>query len=171
MTSMTGGARRRVLKVLPAVGLTAIALGVAGCKATGGGFIPSAVGADAAHFGFVMQTNKGDNVVHGTYRDGYVQLRFDGGSVSMNLNPCATWTVDYVSTSADNPGSGTAQVVICDNGKAGPTNDDSLSIQIQSGPYAGYSNSGTLAGGNLQINQGKNDGPFSAHTRRHRHRH
>ena len=161
-------ARTRV--VVPVLAAGALVVGITGCKATGGGFIQSATGADAAHFGFVMQTNKQDNVVHGTYRDGYVKLRFDAGSVSMTFDPCAHWTVDYVSTSPDYPGSGTAQVVVCDNGEPGPSSGDNLSIQILTGPYAGYSNAGVLEGGNLQINQGSKDQSFPlAHARHHRH--
>ncbi len=38
-----------------------------------------------------------------------------------------------------------------DNGKAGPDTSDTLTIVVGSGVYSGYSNTGTLQGGNISV--------------------
>jgi hypothetical protein len=141
---------KRALRVLPAVGLAAIA--VAGCKATGGGFINSATGAKAAYFGFTWNSTNQGAVISGSWHDGWVRFKLDGGIVYESLGPCASSPGEYVSTSKSNPGTGTIEGMICDYGEPGPTNGDSISVQLNGGPYDGYSDSGTLQGGNLQLN-------------------
>lgn len=141
---------KRALTVLPAVGLAVVA--VAGCKATGGGFIGSATGAKAAYFGFTWNSDSNGFVASGSWHDGWVRFKLDGGMFLQTPSPCAHTSGTYVSTSKSNPGSGNVYMTICDNGEPGPTNGDTLSVQLSDGPYDGYSDSGTLQGGNLQIN-------------------
>jgi hypothetical protein len=150
---------KRALLLLPVVGL----LGVAGCKASGGGYIQSATGADAAHFGFTFQQTRHGNVVHGSYHDGYVKFRVDGGGGS-GPGSCGSATLNYVSTSPDYPGTGQVEVNVCDNGE-GTIDGDTLSVNVISGPYSGYQDSGTVQGGNIQVNQNT-----ARHAARHHHR-
>lgn len=141
---------RRALTVLPAVGL--LALAITGCKATGGGFINSATGAKAAYFGFTWNETSNGTVVSGSWHDGPVKFKLDGGMFIPPPGPsCVEGSGTYVSTSKAHPGSGTVEMTICDYGEPGPTNGDSISVTLSGGPYNGYSDSGTLQGGNLQI--------------------
>ena len=56
-------------------------------------------------------------------------------------------TVDYRSTNPAIPGNGTATVCFTDNGEGAKAVDsDSAIIQVQSGPYAGYLNYGSIQG-------------------------
>src|SRR5215813_1185887 len=56
-------------------------------------------------------------------------------------------TVDYRSTNPALDGSGTATVCLTDNGEgANAVDSDSAIIQVQSGPYAGYLNYGSIRG-------------------------
>jgi hypothetical protein len=141
---------KRAFTVLPAIGLAAIA--VAGCKATGGGFISSATEAKAAYFGFTWNETDHGAVVSGSWHDGWVKFKLDGGIVYGSFGPCASSPGEYVSTSKANPGTGSIYATICDYGEPGPTNGDSITIQLTGGPYDGYSDGGTLQGGNLQLN-------------------
>jgi hypothetical protein len=141
---------KRAFRFLPAVGLAAIA--VAGCKATGGGFINSATGANAAYFGFTWNSTNSGNVVSGSWHDGWVKFKLDGGLVFESPGPCANSPGQYVSTSKSNPGTGTIDARICDYGEPGPTSGDTISVQLNGGPYDGYTDGGTLRGGNLQLN-------------------
>ncbi|MEA2405051.1 MAG: hypothetical protein QOE08_1698, partial [Thermoleophilaceae bacterium] len=57
--------------------------------------------------------------------------------------PCYTPTVvQYRSTNPRISDSGEANVTFCDNGSSG----DTLSVEVTSGPYAGYSNQGEVHG-------------------------
>jgi hypothetical protein len=142
-------APKRMLALAPVVGL--VVLGVAGCTAHGGGYIGSATGADKATFGFTWQKTKAQNVLRGSWHDGYVKFRLDRDLGIGGLFDCGGGTGHYVSTSKSSPGGGTLALSICDYGEPGPTEGDTLSVNVTSGPYAGYSNSGTLEGGNLQV--------------------
>jgi hypothetical protein len=143
-------APKRMLALAPVVGL--VVLGVAGCTAKGGGYIGSATGADKATFGFTWQKTKTQNVLRGSWHDGYVKFRLDRDLGIQGTYPyCVGGPGHYVSTSRSNPGGGTLQLSICDEGEPGPTQGDTISINVTSGPYAGYSNGGTLEGGNLQV--------------------
>ena len=56
-------------------------------------------------------------------------------------------TVDYRSTNPAISGGGTATVCLTDNGEGAKAVDsDSAIIQVQSGPYAGYLNYGSISG-------------------------
>src|SRR4029078_1965235 len=108
--------------------------------------------ADKATFGFTWQKTKKENVLRGSWHDGYVKLRLDRDLGIQGTYPdCVGGPGHYVSTSKSDPGAGTLQLSICDNGEPGPTEGDTICIHVTSGPYAGYSNSGTLQGGNLQV--------------------
>jgi hypothetical protein len=141
--------RKRMLALVPAVGL--IALGVAGCTATGGGYIDSVTGADKATFGFTWQGTQNGGVLKGSYRDGPVKFRLDNGASISGFFECGGGTARYVSTSKNAPGSGTVSVSLCDYGEPGPTEGDTLTVDVQSGPYSWYYNHDTLEGGNLQV--------------------
>jgi hypothetical protein len=64
---------------------------------------------------------------------------------------CIFSEASYTSTNPARPGSGIAVILSCDRGKGGTpsTNNDSLGIQVFSGPYNGYFNEGTITNGNL----------------------
>ncbi len=150
----------RPLRVAAVVVISGVLL--AGCKATGGGWIPSATGDGKAHFGFVWQTTEDPDktLAKGTWHDGDVRLRLVDGVIltfPFGGEGCAIGFAEYVSQSKARPGSGTLTIQLCDLGEPGPTNGDFIGIVINSGPYEGYTNEGVLQGGNLQI---KGDGSF-----------
>ena len=148
---------RRPLFFLGVIAVSALLF--AGCKATGGGYIQSAFDPDKkANFGFVWQTTEDPEkfLVKGHWSDGPVKFKLDGGFIltfTDGDDGCGFGEAQYTSISKTQPGSGTLQVILCDEGEPGPTNGDALFIQVHSGPYSGYTNFGELQGGNLQIKQ------------------
>ncbi|MEA2297270.1 MAG: hypothetical protein QOF77_206 [Solirubrobacteraceae bacterium] len=120
-------------------------------------------------------TGVGSGVLSGVYVDsraagGPVRLKFDG--LTGGLGPCTdqaralglpasvcaivgadeqcfAGTGRYVSLDSANPGSGQVGVVGCDNGRAGAPSTDTLSVNVISGPYSGYSNGPKPVVGNL----------------------
>lgn len=156
---------RRKLASASLLPISAVAL--AGCadKFTGGGTIPSTDGtsSDQANFGFTYKiTNQstGAGQAQGAYHDPYaygyplggLALKFAGlfsGDTTPGLNNCMDGTENYVSQNPNYPGSGQVFLKACDNGEPG-INNDGIYIDVLSGPYIGYIDSGTLTGGNLQ---------------------
>jgi hypothetical protein len=137
---------RKWATVAATIGAVAI---LSGCSA--GGWIPSAqrqasapsgqaaTQSGKATFGMTYDGNKGR--FQGTYRDGSVQMGFNGYS-SAGLSCAATSLVQYRSTNPQIPGSGQVYVGFCDNGSSG----DNLSVEVISGPYNGYFNAGEVQG-------------------------
>jgi len=54
--------------------------------------------------------------------------------------------VNYTSTNTAFPGTGTASVCVIDNGQGSNASEDQLAIVVESGPYGGYENSGSVQG-------------------------
>ena len=163
MSSVLGASAKALrLGRLAALGLAALAL--AGCtlKMTGGGELNSAVDPDStAHFAIDYSASRpGIEPAHltGVYKDGPVSLRFDGVDASPEIpdrgSPqsqssvlnCIAVTGKYVSQSPTATGTGTAMLIAC-AGSAGLP--DLLSLNVQSGPFAGYQNSGPITAGEL----------------------
>ena len=146
---MTRTARRLTLAALALVALAALA----GCKATGGGYIQSAFNpANKATFGFTWQSDDTKSTVKGNWSDGPVKFKIDSGGVvtlTDGQDGCAWGEGTYTSTSRTSPGSGNVYLYLCDYGEPGPTNGDYLEIHTE-GVFA-YDNSGSLNGGNLQV--------------------
>lgn len=130
-------------------------------KFTGGGTMPSQGNSNQrASFEFVykVQNSNGTGKAKGTYHDKYaviggnpvpLRFKFDGilSSQSGGPNNCIDGVLGYISQDKGFPGSGSVRVQACDNGEpSGPSNGDTLTITVQSGPYTGYTNSGTVKG-------------------------
>ena len=159
--------KRRLVGVAVVVAVSALLL--TGCKVTGGGFIPPGTitdsqtyqvtytGGKKASFGFVWQTNDNhDYLASGSWSDGFVKFKLNGGEVmtwSDGQDGVGFAEGGYISQNRTYPGSGHLRLCLVDAGEPGPTNGDRLTIDIDSGPYAGYHAEGTLQGGNLQIKQ------------------
>jgi hypothetical protein len=154
--------------------LPILAVAVAGCATdfTGGGTIPSTDlnPADQANFGFtykITNTATGAGHTQGAYHDptapafpnGGVKFKFDrllfGDSAPGSV--CTvngiTGIVNYISQNPNYPGSGLVLLSACDNGEPG-VGKDAIEVDVFTGPYAGYSDTGVLTGGNLQAHQG-----------------
>jgi len=58
----------------------------------------------------------------------------------------------YDSQDPSRPGSGTLELLLCDNGQGNNTVDmgDLIGIDVKTGPYAGYQNLKSVEGGNIQ---------------------
>lgn len=163
------------MRRLQLAGLGLAALVLAGCSTffTGGGWIRGVEGGKAT-FGFSVKCNGPDPEicaparVNGTYGDQSVgvKLKFDGGIIAgpefcainpqacdnlpVDLNQCMGGEVFYTSQDKKQPGSGSLLLIACDLGEPGRLSGDFLAIDVESGPYDGYSNEGTIQGGNLQ---------------------
>jgi hypothetical protein len=129
-------------------------------KFTGGGTIPSQGDQNQrAEFEFVykVENSNGSGKAKGFYHDVYavigqtpvpLRFKFDGALSSQPAGSnCIDGILNYISQEKRFPGSGTVRVEACDNGEpSGPSNGDTLTLTVQSGPYSGYSNSGTVKG-------------------------
>jgi hypothetical protein len=156
--------RRALLVVVP------FALFAAGCTATGGGSIPSqgARLTDTATFGFIIDADTSS--WSGSYHDAHgvtdfgpadVAFKGTGRMHACNTDPlcqrlaprakggCLATEAPYQSQNPKVPGSGTVFWYVCDmDGDAQPDVDgtDTLLVLVESGPYAGYENAGTVQG-------------------------
>ncbi len=141
-----------------------------GCyKAMGGGWIPSAPGADKATFGFSApcKTTKQNGLTVALLYDG--QLEWKDGVVGFHavIDPlpivgpkcetirqftsgqAVTFSGTYTPQPAGAPG--TFSAVVIDNGEPGTISGDYIEIHLMGGQYAGYVNFGTIQGGNIQV--------------------
>lgn len=114
-----------------------------GAKITAGGWIPANV-SSKANFGLTAKVNaSGTPSGHLTYQDHAVNRTVQSTSISSVVvsGNCAT-----VRGTAKVNGNGSFgfEVLVCDNGE--PGNTDTFSITMD-----GYTNSGTLGGGNVQL--------------------
>ncbi len=64
---------------------------------------------------------------------------------------CASAQVTYISTDPNVSGGGTASVNVCDNSHGSIKTADTFSIQVFTGPYAGYQDTAPLGGGQIVI--------------------
>ena len=144
---------RRPAMILGIVGLSALLF--AGCTVVGGGTLPSETGAKKATFGFTWITDNEEEstLAKGAWSDGYVKFKIVNGIIvteSENGDGCGIGMGEYVSTNRAYPGGGQIIIQICDNGEPG-INGDQLAISLDGDAYDGYSNEGTITGGNLQV--------------------
>jgi hypothetical protein len=149
--------RRALVVLLP------FALLTSGCTATGMGWIPSQLSpGDKATFGFTFDDTT--STFSGSYHDpqgmtvaGVVDVAFKGTG---KLNPCSadprcqrtappskggclTGEPTYQSQNPKVPGSGTLLLIVCDgdsNGDVTLEGGDSILVQVDTGPYMGYTN-------------------------------
>ena len=129
------------------------ALTGAGCKATGGGSIPTGVnGKKPATFGLVWQETKQSEkfVVRGSWADSYIKFKITDGFIITFTGECGGGLGTYVSTNRNDPGTGTLAMSVCDYGEPGPSSGDTISVTTLTGPF-NYTNSGDLEHGNLQL--------------------
>jgi hypothetical protein len=164
--------KRTKFAMLAIVGLWVSSLvGCAG-RYTGGGFIDSAAGApQKATFGFdiVGIDLNGDQIPD--VASGQFQYDDHGAGVKFHLDDLVPTGITIVYPSAgramtiydgsytSKDGDGDAWVAVSANndffqnpftGQIFHNPDDHLFVVVNSGPYAGYSNDGTLQGGNIQ---------------------
>ncbi len=147
---------------------------LSGCTASGAGWIPSNVATAKATFGFSFRVaDDGRASFTGSYHDprgtvetsatSTVDVRLKGSGKVHSCNPsnggCVSAPpskggciggsgVPYTSQNPSRPGSGTLTLVVCDlDGNRTPTPEsDTVFLQVDTGPYAGYTNSGNPRG-------------------------
>jgi hypothetical protein len=140
---------------------------LAGCdKATGGGWIPGTMDAQA-NFGFTVKcrtTQASDGSPIANLYDGQIEwndgaIRFHGdvqpvqmtGSCEDVHQPAVT--VFFQGTYRPKPNGlpGSFVAMVTDGGEPGTINGDAIAIQLNGGQFNGYSNGGSIQGGNIQI--------------------
>lgn len=131
-------------------------LALTGCasKLNGGGFIRSANGIDRANFGFSYD-GPSDHF-RGTYHDKALGVRLRGTGVlpppwtpPEDTTACIAGIMGYESQNPRQRGAGTLYLQACDGGSTG-VGEDTITINVLTGPFAGYVNSGVVEGGNLK---------------------
>ena len=140
--------------------LAASALLLAGCTVNGGGSINSATGAKKATFGFTWHgedcqpfVSCSPSLAKGFWADGTVQFRIaDGGLETLAETGDGCWhgSGQYVAQGRTRGTGDIEEIVLCDRGEPGVSSGDSVSIDLDGGPYGWYQNSGPLLGGNLK---------------------
>jgi hypothetical protein len=154
----------------------AIMLVASGChRMTGGGWIESAVPGKKAHFGFqvrCIETENEDGTTTAAFHVGQLQYVDAAAGVRLHGDAEVNAVVTGPDVTCEDPGvpfdgsfeilgtyrpqprgaTGDFLVVITDAGEPG-RNDDTFSIELTGGTYDGYTNSGTLGGGNIQITE------------------
>ncbi|TMC33520.1 MAG: hypothetical protein E6J24_09420 [Chloroflexi bacterium] len=132
----------------------AAALIATACQATGMGWIPSASLTDPsakASFGFVY--DDATQTFSGSYHDHALGVDFKGTGVLKAGPPpagvsakggCLFGDPDYESQNAARPGSGSLSLTVCDLDGFGAV--DFILINVTSGPYMDYFNSGVPSG-------------------------
>lgn len=154
-------------RVLLAVSIVLVALGLAGCPPySGGGWIYSQAGEDAkATFGFDLNCEEGSTSGYLQYRDHGVQytgadgkersLGFHGEVTPTAANCSGEFDGWYAGTYTPQPPKmgegGSFLVIVTDNGEVGPDKEDTIWVQLTGGVFDGYSHSGTLQGGNITL--------------------
>ena|ERR687890_369099 len=163
---------RRILVLLAMV---TVGLLVAGCNATGGGYIPSATDAEGtATFAFSgkCQNKKLPNGEVAANIKGQIQYYDHPADVKIHaevtritvITGSATPCEDQDDTDGDTdvltgsyrvPGgpkevAGDVRLEVTDGGEPG-INGDQVTISLEGGPYNGYTNSGFVQGGNVQV--------------------
>jgi hypothetical protein len=139
---------------------------LSGCSANGGGWVPSTNGVDKATFGFTFDgttsTFSGSfRDKHGSTSSGVVDVNFKGTGklkecssdsrcnqgAQSGKGGCLAGEVTYRSQNSKFPGQGLVFLYVCDTNrdkKAGAM--DTIFVQVDSGPYMGYTNSGNTHG-------------------------
>ena len=154
-------------------GVVAMVLG-SGCQATGMGWIPSPLNpADKATFGFVYDGTT--MTFSGSYHDpqgqtvsGVVDVAFKGTGVVRPCKAgdpacakapanakggCLAGVLPYQSQNPKLPGDGSFFLFVCDlDGNGASMDGDLIFLQVDTGPYAGYTNMGNPQG-NITVKQ------------------
>ena len=151
------------------VGLAASSM--VGCvgRFTGGGSIDSVAGApQKATFGFVIDAVNPDDAGNPTAIKGQFQFNDQAAGVSFHVdqlqpalyahifpdifNPQAVMFA-YTGTYTSNEGTGSLDLGVASDkqGLFGTYNKDAVYVNVMSGPYAGYSNTGLVQGGKIQF--------------------
>jgi hypothetical protein len=157
----------RQLRWTGIVALLSLVAVCTGCEIRGGGNLPSASGNGKATFAinstltFVGVDDQGFNVYdcngEGEYHDPGMNPKVD---VHLDFNVVihgeafgppnwAAFLGDYTPQPRKLGAGGTALILVMDNGE--PGHNDSVLIILSGGIYDGYSNSGTISGGNIQV--------------------
>jgi hypothetical protein len=148
---------------LPLVLALAAACGLCACdfpgRATGGGTIPSVSGMSGqkANFGFTAQwcdgTYKGQFNFHDKdafgFQPGGVKMSGEVTQAGKEAGGTGGYgiSVSYTSRNPFFPGTGIAYIYVVDNGQgAKATSADSVQLYVDSGPFAGYLNTGSVQG-------------------------
>jgi hypothetical protein len=156
--------------------LGAMTLVASGChRMTGGGWIESAVPGSKAQFGFqvrCIETENEDGTTTAAFSAGQIQYVDAAAGVRLHgtAEPHASVTgpdvtceeesstfegaFEILGTYRPQPkgAPGDFLVEITDGGEPG-RGDDTFSIELTGGTYDGYTNSGTLGGGNIQVTE------------------
>jgi hypothetical protein len=171
----------RLRRVSYAGVLVALAIVVlAGCEhATGGGFIPSATDEGKATFGFstncdntTLENGELAAKVKGQlqYYDREADVKFHASlePITLEVPSDVTDACGFLDELAEqefgedsavllyrvqggpNEAEGLVILQVVDNGEPG-INGDEVTITLIGGPYDGYTNSGTIEGGNIQV--------------------
>jgi hypothetical protein len=139
------------ITVLGVVLGASLLLGACVDKFTAGGTLPAQQGAGVANFGLVINLEK--DHASGTYRDHATDVAFRIVGIEEEVEAifgCIDVVLEYVSTNPARRGEGEVRLFACDRGEPGKLAGDEFSIQVLSGPYAGYTNGGEIRSGNLQ---------------------
>jgi hypothetical protein len=149
--------RRRLVGL---TGLLTVALLLAGCRGTGGGWIPGRFD-EKASFGFNFQVIEVQDLptrLAGSYDDGPVEFKGQGHLKRTAppprfpaTIPCISGEPTYQSQNPSKPGTGKLSLTMCDLGEPGASPGDFISVIVLTGPYMGYQNENFVAGGNLQV--------------------
>ena len=165
---------RGLALLAPAVLLASACAATAGGSANGSGWIISSQDPRAkADFGFAFDCGKDPQCLapkaSGNYQDGVVRMTLDSVDPgAFGLWPptgpipdqkCVVATVNYSSANPKVNGSGKASVNICDASHGKVKTPDTFAIQVTSGPYAGYQDSGPLGGGQITVTPAPTTGP------------
>ena len=149
--------RKMIIISLLVVGALLLSGCVATGKVTGGGWVESSGGEGKANFGFcAARTLLGDTSGKFTYRDKNAGVSMSGDITFAAHAGDGTYFLSgtYRSTNPKDPGSGAWEARVEDDGEPG-IGGDSFAIEITSGPFFPYSNSGDLGGGNIQAHPGE----------------
>lgn len=153
----------------------ASALFLGGCHlVSGGGWIHSAVDGKAT-FGFTAQCRLetlSDTLAYWFYEgqfqysDKAAGVRFHadidpivGVFPSDTVVSCRTAANELTENASlrgtyrvqPNGGTGSVSITVEDHGEPGPSNGDQICVTLTGGPFDGYTNCGTISGGNIQV--------------------
>jgi hypothetical protein len=148
---------RRLVKVLVAAGVGLVVTTGCALHVTGSGTIRSVNRVDDAKFAFSFDGPKGK--LSGNYADRGTgdRLKFDGIDSYVdetgNSDQCMYAYGRYESRTDDKPGEGTLRIIACDGDAPGDLDHDLISINVLTGPLAGYVNGGELLHGHIKTHK------------------
>jgi hypothetical protein len=146
-------------RLLPVVGLLS-AWFLTACQANGMGMVNTSCtpGSSIANLGFVYDGTT--FTWSGSYQDHCFPVAFNGTGVMHTQSPppnaparmqeCLIGEPTYQPQDSSLPG-GYFNLIVCDSGNPQNTPGDYIAIQVTTGPYAGYTNSGFVRSGNIVV--------------------